>query len=64
MDAQLMEAVAEILADALLADLEANLESEELPAVTPDTATSPTGLDSRTATSFGSAGARGAATAA
>jgi hypothetical protein len=47
MDAQLMEAVAEILADALLADLEANLESEELPAVTPDTATSPTGIGSR-----------------
>jgi hypothetical protein len=59
-----MEALADILADALLADLEADLESEERPSLTQPTAQSPTGLDSRTARSFGSAGAGGAATAA
>jgi hypothetical protein len=47
MDAQLMEALAEILADALLADLEADLESGELLSLTASTAPSPTGSGSK-----------------
>jgi hypothetical protein len=45
MDAELMEALAEILADALLADLEGEMEEEQIVAVT--TAVSPTGSNSR-----------------
>jgi hypothetical protein len=45
MDAQLMEALAEILADALLADLEGEMEEEQIVAVT--TAVSPTGTGSQ-----------------
>jgi hypothetical protein len=45
MDAQLMEALAEILADALLADLEGEMEEEQIVAVT--TAVSPRGIGSR-----------------
>jgi hypothetical protein len=46
MDAQLMEALAEILAGALLADLEAEIEAEQALAVA--TAESPRGTGSRT----------------
>jgi hypothetical protein len=46
MDAHLMDALAEILADALLADLESEMEEEQTVAVA--TAVSPTGIGSRT----------------
>ena len=46
MDAQLMDAIAEILADALLADLEAEMQEEQ--AVAAATAESPRGIGSRT----------------
>jgi hypothetical protein len=45
MDAHLMDALAEILADALLADLESEMEEEQVVAVT--TAESPTGIGSQ-----------------
>jgi hypothetical protein len=45
MDAQLMDALAEILADALLADLETEMEEEQAVPVT--TTESPTGISSR-----------------
>jgi hypothetical protein len=45
MDAQIMEALSDILADALLADLEAELEAEQ--AVTIASAESPRGIGSR-----------------
>jgi hypothetical protein len=45
MDAQLMEALADILADALLADLETKMEEEQR--VTVATAESPRGTGSR-----------------
>jgi hypothetical protein len=61
MDAQLTEALAEILADALLADLEAEEEHAPIEATTK----SPTGSGSQNATSpDGSAGVRDVATAA
>ena len=46
MDAQLVEALSDILADALLADLESEMEEEQVVAV--GTAESPTGFGSRT----------------
>jgi hypothetical protein len=46
MDANLMAALADILADALLADLETEMEEEHALAVA--TAESPTGISSRT----------------
>jgi hypothetical protein len=45
MDAHLMDALADILADAILADLEAEMEEEQAVAVA--TAESPTGIGSR-----------------
>jgi hypothetical protein len=45
MDAQLMEALGDILADALLADLETEMEEEQIVAVA--TADSPRGIGSR-----------------
>jgi hypothetical protein len=45
MDAHLMDALADILADAILADLEAEMEEEQGVAVS--TAQSPTGIGSR-----------------
>jgi hypothetical protein len=46
MDSQLMEALSDILADALLADLETEMEEEHV--VAPATAQSPRGSGSRT----------------
>jgi hypothetical protein len=63
MDAQLRDALADILADALLADLEA--EVAEVEAVSVSTAQSPTGSGSKNAPSVdANLGARGDATAA
>jgi hypothetical protein len=45
MDSQLMEALAEILVDALLADLETEMEQEQV--VTAGTAETPRGIGSR-----------------
>jgi hypothetical protein len=45
MDAQLMEALSDILADALLADIEAEIEAEQI--VTVATAESPRGTGSQ-----------------
>jgi hypothetical protein len=45
MDPQLLDALAEILADALLADLEKKMEEEQVVSVA--TAESPTGIGSR-----------------
>jgi hypothetical protein len=50
MDAQLLDALAEILADALLADLEQEMEQEQVVSVA--TAESPRGIGSENTTSL------------
>jgi len=63
MDTQLLDALADILADALLADLEA--EVAEVEAISVSTAQSPTGTGShKTPSVDGGSGVRGTASAA